>query len=121
MNESQSLMSKTLQVRCSNVCVSGWGRDRHMVFNCEGVTGLILGQMPGMVVEQRERGQLLTRGAGQRSLQGKVIPELSLKHDLGRISKSRNGAGDHADKGNRCSAEGGLLPVTRLYKGQGQQ
>lgn len=46
-----------------------------MVFICDGVTGPVL----GMVVEQKESCQLLTGSAGQRSLQGKVTPELSLQ------------------------------------------
>lgn len=103
------------------MCVLGWGRVRHTVFNCDDVTGPILEQMPGMVVEQRKRGQLLTRNAGRRSPQEKVIPKLSLKHDLGRISKSRSKAEGSADTSNRHRAEWGLLPGPWFHKGQSQQ
>ena len=68
-----------------------------MAFKCDSVTGPILGHVLGMVWEQRERGQLPVWSAGQRCLHEKVTPELSLKHDLRRISKSRNGAGGSAN------------------------
>lgn len=44
-----------------------------------------------MVGEQRERGQLPIRNAGQRCLHENVAAELSLQHGPGRISNSRNG------------------------------
>lgn len=68
MNESQPLMSKSLLLRCSHVCVLGWGRDRHMVLNCDGVTGSILGQMPGTVVEKGKGVDHSLRSVGQRYL-----------------------------------------------------
>lgn len=60
-----------------------------------------------MVGEHRTRGQLPMRSAVQRCLPEKVTPELRLKHDLGRISRSRKGAGGSADAPATGTGEGG--------------
>lgn len=60
-----------------------------------------------MAGAQRARGQLPMRSAVQRYLPEKVAPELRLKHDLGRISRSRKAARGSADVPATGTGEGG--------------
>lgn len=101
MDESQPLLSKSFQLSCSRmwvwlcVCVGAGETDTWPL-------NVIVWQdwhrdICGYGGSTKGEGSVTCGGARQRCHREKVTPELSPKHDLGRVSKSRNGAKGRAD------------------------